>query len=187
MTSPQSQHQHRNIVLLIADDLDQYLGCYGSSSIKTPNLDKLASAGTRFNNAFASTASCSGSRSTIYTGLHAHENGQYGLSWFKTHFQTFHHIDSAPKLFNQAGYLTGIIGKVHVGPPEVYPWTVREESGTRDVAWVADRCEVFFQKAKQDDKPFFLTVGYIDPHRDVRLAVALATCPSNTVLECLCF
>lgn len=164
---------HKNIVLLIADDLGrEFLTSYGCQSIQTPNLDKLAASGTRFTNAFASTASCSGSRSTIFTGLHTHENGQYGLNWFKTHFQTFHHVDSAPKLFNQAGYLTGIIGKVHVGTEEVYPWTVREESDTRDVAWVADRCEAFFEQAKTgnggEGKPFFLTVGYIDPHRDIK-------------------
>ncbi|KAK3626833.1 hypothetical protein LTR56_019561 [Elasticomyces elasticus] len=159
--------QHKNIVLLIADDLGQYIGSYGCASISTPNLDRLAASGTQFTNAFASTTSCSGSRSTIFTGLHTHENGQYGLNWFKTHFQTFQHIDSAPKLFSQAGYKTGIIGKVHVGPDEVYSWQVREESGTRDVAWVADRCEAFFEEARADERPFFLTVGYIDPHRDV--------------------
>ncbi|KAK4968817.1 hypothetical protein LTR42_009094 [Elasticomyces elasticus] len=113
--------QHKNIVLLIAD-LGQYIGSHGCASISTPNLDRLAASGTQFTNAFASTASCSGNRSTIFTGLHTHQNGQYGLNRFKSHFQTFQQIDSAPKLFNQAGYKTGIIGKVHVGPDEVYSW-----------------------------------------------------------------
>ena len=164
MAEPQRK---KNILLLIADDLGKFVGCYGCKSIKTPNLDKLAQDGVKFDNAFASTASCSGSRSTIYTGLHTHENGQYGLHWFRSHFQTFHHIDSAPLLFNQAGYQTGIVGKIHVGPPEVYPWQVRKESDTRDVAWAADEGEAFFKSAKENDKPFFLTVGYIDPHRDI--------------------
>lgn len=159
---------HKNIVLLIADDLGKYISCYGNRSISTPNLDRLAASGTKFDMAFASTASCSGSRSTIYTGLHTHENGQYGLNMTKTHFQTWPHIDTLPKLFNEAGYLTGIIGKVHVGTDDVYPWEVREESGTRDTAWVADRCEAFFEKAKESGRPFHLTVGYIDPHRDVK-------------------
>ena len=159
--------QHKNIVLLIADDLGKYLGCYGCNSISTPQLDKLAAEGTKFDMAFASTASCSGSRSTIYTGLHTHENGQYGLNMTRTHFQTFNHIDTLPKLFNQAGYRTGIIGKVHVGTDEVYPWEIREESGTRDTAWIADRCDALFAKAKADDRPFHLTVGFVDPHRDI--------------------
>ena len=158
---------HRNIVLIIADDLGKYIGCYGCKSISTPHLDQLAADGTRFDMAFASTASCSGSRSTIYTGLHTHENGQYGLNMLRTHFQTWNHIDTLPKLFNEAGYQTGIIGKVHVGTNEVYPWEIREESGTRDTAWIADRCEAFFGKAKSDDRPFHLTVGFVDPHRDV--------------------
>jgi N-sulfoglucosamine sulfohydrolase len=160
--------KNKNIVLLIADDLGKYVGCYGCKSLSTPHLDQLAADGTRFDMAFASTASCSGSRSTIYTGLHTHENGQYGLNMTRTHFQTWEHIDTIPKLFNEAGYQTGIIGKVHVGNEICYPWEIREESETRDTAWIADRCEAFFAKAKGEDRPFHLTVGFVDPHRDVQ-------------------
>ncbi|KAF7196354.1 N-sulfoglucosamine sulfohydrolase [Pseudocercospora fuligena] len=159
---------HKNILLLIADDLGlNFVGAYGNKTIKTPHLDHLASKGSLFTHAFASTASCSGSRSTIYTGLHTHENGQYGLNWFRSHFQTFDHIESAPALLNHAGYKTGIVGKIHVGPENVYPWTVRAESETRDVRWNAQRSEAFFETAKKEDRPFFLTVGFIDPHRDI--------------------
>jgi len=61
---------------------------------------------------------------------------------------------------------------VHVGPSEVYPWEVREEkaSGNRDVAWIADRGDAFFQLAQDTNRPFFLTVGYVDPHRDLTRA-----------------
>ncbi len=156
----------RNILLLIADDLGRMAGCYGETAIRTPNIDRLAREGTRFDMAFTSTASCSASRSVIYTGLHTHETGQYGLHHAHHHFMTFAHVETAPALFNRAGYRTGIIGKVHVGPPDVYPWQVREESGTRDVAWAAERAEAFLQGAKTDEAPFFLTVGFIDPHRD---------------------
>lgn len=155
-----------NILLLIADDLGRLLGCYGDKSIKTPNIDKLANQGTRFDNAFTSTASCSGSRSVIYTGLHTHENGMYGLHHDHHHFQTFDHIETAPALFNALGYHTGIIGKVHVGPESIYPWSHRRESATRDINWVATEAEQFFTQSRQDDQPFFLTVGFIDPHRD---------------------
>ncbi|QBK30186.1 sulfatase family protein [Roseitalea porphyridii] len=156
----------RNILLMIADDLGRMTGCYGEPAISTPNIDALAGQGTRFDMAFASTASCSASRSVIFTGLHTHENGQYGLHHDHHHFMTFHHVETAPALFNALGYLTGIIGKVHVGPPSVYPWTVRAESGTRDIGWVAEQAGAFLETARHADKPFFLTVGFIDPHRD---------------------
>ncbi|KAM0260079.1 hypothetical protein ACHAQJ_003003 [Trichoderma viride] len=156
----------KSILLVIADDMGKSLGCYGDSTISTPNIDQLAAEGTLFDNAFASTASCSGSRSVIYTGLHTHQNGQYGLQHSNHHFLTFDHIDTAPKLFRTLGYHTGIIGKIHVGPDSVYPWEVRRESPSRDVAWVADQADLFFQSAKEDPRPFFLTVGFMDPHRD---------------------
>ena len=155
-----------NILLLIADDLGRMAGCYGEPAIRTPNIDALAARGTRFDMAFTSTASCSASRSVIYTGLHTHETGQYGLHHDHHHFMTFAEVDTAPALLNAAGYHTGIIGKVHVGPPGVYPWQHREESTTRDVAWVADRSGAYFEARKADARPFFLTVGFIDPHRD---------------------
>ncbi|KAF7557398.1 hypothetical protein G7Z17_g669 [Cylindrodendrum hubeiense] len=156
----------KHVLLLIADDLGKQLGCYGCSYIKTPNIDKLAAEGIKFDNAFASTASCSGSRSTIYTGLHTHENGQYGLNSGKHHFMTFDHIETAPAILSNHQYRTGIIGKVHVGPESTYPWELREESFTRDVKWDADRAAEFFRTSKEDGRPFFLTVGYHDPHRD---------------------
>ncbi|KAI5459035.1 alkaline-phosphatase-like protein [Mariannaea sp. PMI_226] len=157
---------HKNILLVIADDLGKSLGCYGEKAIKTPHIDALAESGTLFDSAFASTASCSGSRSVIYTGLHTHENGQYGLGHYTHHFATFDHIETAPRLLRDHGYLTGIIGKIHVGPMSVYPWEKVVESPSRDVAWVADQAANFFQAANEDGRPFFLTVGYMDPHRD---------------------
>jgi N-sulfoglucosamine sulfohydrolase len=158
--------EQRNIIQLVADDLGLMLGCYGVKAIKTPNIDILAAEGTRFTNAFASTASCSGSRSTIYTGLHTHENGQYGLNHGWNHFQTHDHIDTAPLIFNSLGYQTGIIGKVHVGPHSVYPWEWYAPSHSRDVRSNASQAAQFFDKAKETGRPFHLTVGFRDPHRD---------------------
>jgi N-sulfoglucosamine sulfohydrolase len=159
---------YKNILLMVADDLGKdVVGCYGCENVKTPNLDVLAASGSRFEFAFASTASCSGSRTTIYTGLHTHNNGTYGLTHEKNGFQTHPDIETAPQIFNQLGYKTGILGKVHVGPDRQYPWEVREESGTRNVAHIADRTKAFMQTARDEDKPFFLTVGFVDPHRDI--------------------
>ncbi|KAF5234761.1 hypothetical protein FANTH_11950 [Fusarium anthophilum] len=155
-----------NVLLLVADDLGKQLGCYGHPNAKTPNIDKFASQGVRFDRAFASTASCSGSRSTIYTGLHTHQNGQYGLNSGKHHFMTFDHIESGPAILAKNGVRTGIIGKIHVGPEAVYPWEWRAESLTRDVWWSSQKAKEFFAASKEDGRPFVLTIGYHDPHRD---------------------
>lgn len=156
----------KNIVLLVADDLGRdHIGCYGCKAVDTPNIDAFAASGTRFDMAFTSTASCSGSRTVIYTGLHTHENGSYGLVAEKNGFRTFDNVETAPLLFNRLGYKTGILGKVHVSPDHLYPWQVRSESESRDVADVADRAERFFQDAVGKESPFFLTIGYVDPHR----------------------
>ncbi|KAI0132182.1 alkaline-phosphatase-like protein [Xylariales sp. AK1849] len=155
----------KNVLLMVADDLGKQLGCYGTN-IQTPYLDALALEGTRFTKAFASTASCSCSRSTIYTGLHVHQNGQYGLHNGRHHFATFDHIETAPAILNKQQYLTAILGKVHVGPDYVYPWESREESETRDVAYISDHAIRIFEKSKAEERPFFLTVAFIDPHRD---------------------
>ena len=156
----------KNVLLLVADDLGKQLGCYGCSYIETPNIDQFAKEGIRFDNAFASTASCSGSRSTIYTGLHTHQNGMYGLNSGKHHFMTFDHVETSPAIMSRLGYRSGILGKIHVGPDAVYPWEFKEESFTRDVSWIADRAGEFFRASKEDHRPFMLTVGYHDPHRD---------------------
>lgn len=159
---------HRNILLLVADDLGRdQVSCYGKPDVQTPNLDSLASSGSRFDKAFASTASCSGSRTVIYTGLHTHETGSYGLTHGVNGFQTFGNVETMPMLFNSQGYRTGILGKVHVAPDEQYPWQHRHETESRDVAMIADKARDFIQKAQEQDVPFCLTIGYVDPHRRI--------------------
>ena len=78
----------QNIVLFVADDHGLDAGCYGNQIIKTPSLDRLASEGTRFTNAYCTTASCSASRSVLLTGLHNHLNGQYGHQHAYHNFHT---------------------------------------------------------------------------------------------------
>lgn len=157
---------NKNIVLLVADDLGrEQLSCYGCRALQTANLDRLAASGSRFDMAFASTASCSGSRTTLYTGLHTHENGSYGLTGGRSGFRTFDNVETAPKVFNDIGYRTAILGKLHVAPRGMYPWQVQRESDTRNSAEIADQAEEFFQQCIAEDQSFFLTIGYVDPHR----------------------
>src|SRR5688500_16325008 len=104
----------QNVVLFVADDQGQVAGCYGNPGIKTPNIDALAADATRFQYAYATTASCSPSRSVILTGLFNHANGQYGLQHAAHHFQSFDDVKSLPVLLSAAGYRTARVGKFHV-------------------------------------------------------------------------
>ena len=168
----------RNVLVLIADDLGNEVGCYGNPDAKTPNIDRLASEGVRFSHGFAAVSSCSPSRSTIYTGQFVHTNGQYGLAHAAHHGRTHEGIQSIPSYLNEAGYRTGILGKLHVEPPSVYPFTDNLEHAGRDVSDYAARARKFFAECK--DKPFFLAVGYIDPTAGAGASTTTRTIPASS-------
>ncbi|VTS01133.1 sulfatase family protein [Tuwongella immobilis] len=158
----------KNVVLLIADDLGiEQVGCYGNPIIRTPNLDALAKSGARFTQAFSSVASCSPSRGSLLTGLPTHQCGQYGLAHAAHHSQSFDNVASLPGLLGKAGYATGVIAKLHVGPKAVYPFDAELGPGAgRNPTAIERFTKQFLQQA--GDKPFFLLVGYTDPHRDAK-------------------
>jgi N-sulfoglucosamine sulfohydrolase len=161
-----AQDKPRNVVLLIADDLGLELGCYGNAVIKTPHLDALARRGTRFTNAYANVSSCSPSRSVILTGLYNHTNGQYGLAHAAHHQHTHPWVRSLSHLLRLAGYFTGLIGKFHLLPLDAYPFDRHVEKGlggNRDVAAIAREARAFIKAS--GTRPFFLVIGYGDPHR----------------------
>jgi N-sulfoglucosamine sulfohydrolase len=153
-----------NILLITADDLGPMLSCYGETRIQTPNLDKLAASGTQFKVAYVTQASCSPSRSSIFTGMYPHGTGQYGLA--NTNFSLHPYLRSAtiPALLKTAGYRTGIIGKLHVSPEKCFPFD-RTNANSGDMRRVRDvpaKVEEFFEQSK--GQPFFLMVNYTDPH-----------------------
>ena len=119
----QSSHAaERNIIVFVTDDESPTLGCYGDSVAVTPAIDALADDGVVFDNAYATTASCSASRSVILSGLHNHANGQYGHQHDFHKFSSWYDVVSLslPRALTRAGYRTIRIGKYHVAPEEVY-------------------------------------------------------------------
>lgn len=154
-----------NVLFITSDDLGLLLGCYGEKRIRTPHLDALAATGVRFRTAWVTQASCSPSRSSMFTGLYPHGNGQYGLA--NTGYQLHENLRNATLpnvLKEQAGYRTGIIGKLHVEPESSFQFDFDRHTGfnSRKVRDVAKAAGEFF--AGTEGKPFFLMVNFADPH-----------------------
>jgi N-sulfoglucosamine sulfohydrolase len=153
----------RNVVLIVTDDQGQDAGCYGNPVLKTPNLDALAEDGTRFVNAYCTTASCSPSRSVILSGLYNHANAQYGLEHGYNHFRSFENLRTLPALLSRAGYHTVRIGKFHVGPESSYSFDEKIPGETRSPVEMAEKCRPTIEA--DSDRPFFLYFCPGDPHR----------------------
>ena len=152
-----------NIVVVITDDHGQDTGAYGNPVLRTPNLDALAAEGTLFTHAFATTASCSASRSVVLTGLHNHRTAQYGHEHASHHFRSFPDLKSAPVLLGEAGYRTARIGKFHVAPEEVYHFDEVLQANQRNPVEMAEAVRPFIEANR--DRPFFLYFATSDPHR----------------------
>ena len=154
-----------NILLIVSEDNGPELGAYGDPYARTPNLDQLAAEGVRFDRAFVAQAGCSPSRASFLTGLYPHQNGQLGLAtWgFRMYRADTPNIARSLK---QAGYRTGLIGKLHVNPESAFPFDLRaipkanfqrenlEEYAKQAAAFIGD-----------SDQPFFLSVNYPEAHR----------------------
>jgi len=159
-----AQGAPKNVVLIVADDLGLDLGCYGNKAARTPNLDALAKKGIRFKNAFATVASCSPSRASIYSGLFTHQNGTYGLQHSPHKQESFAWVQGLPRLLRAGGYWTGILGKFHVGPATVFPFEAdMSKTNARDMPTMAKRAREFI--TERGKRPFALVVGFTDTHR----------------------
>lgn len=165
-----------NILLLVSDDHSApFLSCYGYPDIKTPNIDRLASEGLLFRNAFTTAPQCVLSRAALMTGRST-------LDVRMTRFSAPLSADvvSFPELLRKAGYYTGICGRnFHLNgnrnvkeSADVYDEHHLETFAKRvDYLKVnAVRDSIFAQYTSFLDripkgKSFFLQVGYSDPHR----------------------
>jgi N-sulfoglucosamine sulfohydrolase len=145
----------RNVVLFVADDHGaEALGAYGNPVVRTPRIDRVAAEGVRFTHAFATTASCSASRSVLLSGVHNHRNGQFGHEHEYHHFSAFPNVRSLPAMLAQAGYRTARGGKYHVAPDSVF--------GFQQVLALPEM-EGFI---KADSvKPFLIYYATHEPHR----------------------
>ena len=146
-----------NLVLIIADDMAwNDCGAYGHPHIRTPNIDRLAKDGLRFDRAYLTTSSCSPSRSSMITGRYPHNTDAGQL-----HLPLPGNQVTFVELLKKSGYYTAAAGKWHLGPATKPKFdTVKEGGGPSGCEnWVP------VLRDRPKDQPFFLWLAAIDPHR----------------------
>lgn len=195
-----------NVLFILSDDLNTSLGCYGHPQVLSPNIDRLAERGVRFERAYCQYPLCGPSRNSMLCGLYPNSTGIHRNSMIFRQTIPKHH--SLPHAFRKAGYFAARIGKLyhynvpnsigtngHDDPgswelelnpagcdrlleePDIFTLKPNSFGGTlswyaspredklhtdgmlaRDAEWVLERC------ARDQDRPFFLAVGFYRPH-----------------------
>ncbi len=161
-----------NIIIVSGDDLAyNSVGAFGCEVRDiTPNIDKLATEGMRFKNAHVNTPVCQPCRQSWLTGRFPHTNGAEGFEPIDEDVPTL------PEQLRSIGYINGILGKeIHHQPKERFFWDFIPFITDLDSAWRKGNSRnpsmfyeyslKFFEMAKEQGKPFFLSANSHDPHR----------------------
>src|SRR3954453_4344524 len=110
LIEPSANADHPNILWLIAEDLGPELGCYGTTQVWTPNLDRLAAEGVRYTHAYTTAPVCSPSRSALMTGMYQTTIGAHN---HRSHRDDGYRLPPGVRLISDrlraAGYFTASV------------------------------------------------------------------------------
>jgi len=181
-----------NVLLIVSDDLNNNLGCYGHPVVKSPNLDRLATRGVRFERAYCNYPVCNPSRTSFLSGLRPDTTGV--VDNVTPTRAVLKNTVMLPEHFRQHGYRTLKVGKIfHTGDdhedPRSWDMDIRENAtaknppreqilkayGARGIilkakdedtwdGFVARKAVELMEQAVSERKPFFVAAGFRRPH-----------------------
>lgn len=182
-----------NVLFIVSDDLNNNLGCYGNPVVRSPNIDRLATRGMRFDRAYCNYPVCNPSRVSFLSGLRPDATQIIDLTTpTRTHLQDWVFL---PEYFRREGYRTLKVGKIyHTGPgmedprswdedfietkhaKEPDPATVVRKQGPDGIViraqdedtwegFVARKTVALIEESVRMGKPFFAAAGFRRPHR----------------------
>ncbi|CAM1507894.1 Fc.00g047420.m01.CDS01 [Cosmosporella sp. VM-42] len=180
---PAGRNGRPNVIFIMADDhASKSISAYGAGINHTPNLDRIADEGMKFNHCYVTNSICTPSRAAILCGNYNHCNGVMTLD---DHINK--HLPNVAKHLRKGGYQTSMVGKWHMGELEAnYPtgfdyWSILpgqgeywdpefiEPDGTHiNPGYVTDIItdkSLDFIKARDKNRPFFLMCHHKAPHR----------------------
>jgi len=153
-TSLTAAERRPNVLFLIADDLNNMLGCYGDGLAKTPHLDRLAARGVRFERAYCSYPLCGPSRNSMLTGLYPNSTGI--LANAQIFRQTVPSQLSMPQAFRNSGYFAARIGKLyHYNVPNSIGTNGHDDPGS----WEMELNPAGVDRLEEQPRMFTLTPG----------------------------
>jgi N-sulfoglucosamine sulfohydrolase len=155
------------IVFITAHDLGRHLGCYGVDTVNSPHLDELAQQGVLFAQSFCTAPLCSPSRSALHTGRYSHANGVMGLSHTPFGWRLHPGEKHIAQRLREHGYYTALAGVQHLTkhPTELGYDVVRPLDSALQVGEDAAQILHSLHAEGKTNKPFYLEVGFFEPHR----------------------
>lgn len=155
LTSTLAAAERPNLVFIIADDMTfRDIGCYGGQAY-TPNIDRLATEGMKFERCFQAAPMCSPTRHNLYTGLYPVKSGAYPNHTFANDG-----TKSIAHYLKPFGYRVALSGKTHIGPRTVFPFEYSAKKNNPDMVKV----EELFSESADAGTPFCLFACSNEPH-----------------------
>ncbi len=175
-----------NVLFLISDDLNTSLKCYGHPLVQTPNIDRLAARGVRFEQAYCQFPLCGPSRNSMLTGLYPNTTGILANQQIFRQTIPSHH--SLPQAFRLAGYFAGRIGKLyHYNVPRSIGTNGHDDPGSWELELNPAGCD------RLDEEPHIFTLvpgqfggtlsWYASPRSDQYHTDGLLAADAEWVLE----